>query len=118
MHGKLHVPAGRPGSWIRNMEDKHQMECAYDLEKKYMTQQEVADLFRVKPSTVKNWREAGHLDYFQPPGSTRVLYPKESIDAFERQNTRKAKVIPFRKPAEVKREMPGMSSKPQKEWRI
>ena len=94
------------------------MECAYDLEKKYMTQQEVADLFRVKPATVKNWREAGHLDYFQPPGSTRVLYPTESVETFERQNTKKAKVIEFRKPAEVKREMPEVSSKSKKEWRI
>jgi predicted site-specific integrase-resolvase len=100
------------------MEDKHKMECAYDLEKKYLTQQEVADLFRVKPATVKNWRDAGHLDYLQPPGSTRVLYPKESVETFERQNTKKAKIINFRKPAEVKREMPGMSSKPKKEWRI
>jgi hypothetical protein len=116
--GKLHEPAGWSGSWIRNMEDKLKMENAYDLEKKYLTQQEVADLFRVKPATVKNWRDAGHLDYFQPPGSTRVLYPKESVETFERQNTKKAKVIPFRKPAEIRRKMHGMSSKPQKEWRI
>jgi len=94
------------------------MECAYDLEKKYLTQQEVADLFRVKPATVKNWRDAGHLDYLQPPGSTRVLYPKESIDTFERINTKKAKIINLRKPAEVKREMPGVSSKSKKEWRV
>lgn len=94
------------------------MECAYDLEKKYLTQQEVADLFRVRPATVKNWRDAGHLDYLQPPGSTRILYPKESIDTFERQHIRKAKVLEFRKPAEIKRKMPGMSSKSKKEWRI
>ena len=31
-------------------------EIAYDLERKYMTQEEVALLFRVSPSTVKNWR--------------------------------------------------------------
>ena len=94
------------------------MECAYDLEKKYLTQQEVADLFRVKPATVKNWRDAGLLGYFQPTGSTRVLYPRESVDEFEKQHTRKAKVIEFRKPAEIKRKMPGVSSKPKKEWRI
>ena len=38
-------------------------EIAYDLEKKYMTQEEVALLFRVSPSTVKNWRDAGLLGY-------------------------------------------------------
>jgi len=111
------LPDG-PVVGLEKMEDKHKMECAYDLEKKYLTQQEVADLFRVRPATVKNWRDAGHMDYFQPPGSTRVLYPKESIDTFERQNTRKAKIIEFRKPAEVKRKMPGMSSKSKKEWRV
>ena len=50
------------------------MENAYDVEKKYLTQQEVADLFRVRPGTVKNWRDAGYLDYLQVPGSSRVLY--------------------------------------------
>ena len=94
------------------------MECAYDLEKKYLTQQEVADLFRVRPATVKNWRDAGHLDYFQPPGSTRILYPKESIEEFESQHTRKAKVIEFKRPAEIKRTKPEVSSKFKKEWRI
>jgi len=115
---KLHEPTGPSGSWTRNMEDKLKMECAYDLEKKYMTQQEVADLFRVRPATVKNWRDAGHLDYLQPPGSTRVLYPKESVEIFERINTKKAKVIPFRKPAEIERTKPEVSSKSKKEWRI
>ena len=94
------------------------MENAYDVEKKYLTQQEVARMFRVSPSTIKNWRDEGKLDYFQPDWSSRVLYPVESIEEFENQHTKKAKVIQFKKPAEVKREMPGMSSKPHKEWRI
>jgi len=85
---------------------------------KYLTQQEVADLFRVKPATVKNWREAGLLEYFQPPGSSRVLYPKMSVEEFERRYTQKAKVIPFRKPAEIKRIRPEVSTRPKKEWRI
>ena len=96
----------------------YKKEVKYDLDKKYLTQQEVADLFRVTPATVKNWREAGLLEYFQPPGSTRVLYPRESIEEFEKQHTKKAKILEFRKPAEIKREMPGMSSKSKKEWRI
>lgn len=96
------------------MEKEH----AYELDTKYMTQQEVADLFRVKPATVKNWREAGLLVFFQPPGSSRVLYPKESVEEFEKQHTQRAKVLEFKRPAEVKRETPGMSSKPEQEWRI
>jgi len=93
-------------------------EIAYDLERKYMTQEEVALLFRVSQSTVKNWRDAGLLRYFQPPGSSRVMYPKEYIEEFEQQHTKKAKILEFKRPAEIKREKPGMSSKPRKEWRI
>ena len=93
-------------------------EIAYALDEKYLTQEEVACLFRVSQSTVKNWREKGLLVYLQPPGSTRVLYPRESVEDFEKQHTKKGKVLEFKRPAEVKREKPGMSSKPRKEWRI
>ena len=93
-------------------------ENAYDLETKYMTQQELADLFRVKPATVKNWRDAGLLEYLQPPGSSRILYSRASVEDFERRYTKKAKIIEFRKPAEIKRKVPGTSSKSKKEWRI
>ena len=93
-------------------------ENAY-VEKKYLTQQEVANLFRVKPGTVKNWRDAGYLDFFQVPGSSRVLYPAETIDQFERAHTKKAKVIQFKGPEPVRREEPGLSSnRIKKRWRI
>ncbi len=92
---------------------------AYELEnKKYLTQQEVADYFRVVPATVKNWRDQGFLTYWQAPGSTRVLYPRESVEDFERHHTKTAKVIEFRKPAEIKRTKPEVSSKSKKDWRI
>jgi len=96
-------------------------ENAYDVEPKYMTQQEVADLFRVKPATIKNWRDGGLLEYLQPPGSTRVLYPRKSVEALEESctNREKSKIIQFNKtPAEVKGKVPGMSSRSKKEWRI
>ncbi|MBF0527729.1 MAG: helix-turn-helix domain-containing protein [Deltaproteobacteria bacterium] len=90
----------------------------YDLDQLYLTQQEVADRFRVKPGTIKNWRERGLLPYLQAPGSTRVIYPKEAVEEFERQSTKTSKAIEKIKPAERKRETPGMSSRPQQEWRI
>jgi excisionase family DNA binding protein len=93
-------------------------ELAYDLEKKYMTQEEVALLFRVSQSTVKNWRDAGLLGYLQPTGSTRVLYPRESVQQFEERHTKKAKVLEFKRPAEIERKKPGISSSPEQEWRI
>ena len=93
-------------------------EIAYDLERKYMTQEEVALLFRVSQSTVKNWRDAGLLGYFQPIGSTRVLYPREAVEEFEKQHTKKGKVLEFRRPAEIKKGKPEVSPKSEKEWRI
>jgi hypothetical protein len=101
-------------------------ESAYELDKKYLTQQEVADLFRVKPGTVKNWREAGYLDYFQVPGSSRVLYPAETINQFEREHTKKAKVIlknralygDIRTPQEIQNENPQFGEQAEKWYRI
>ena len=96
------------------------MENAYDLEKKYLTQQEVARMFRVSPSTIKNWRDEGKLDYFQVPGSSRVLYLVETIHQFERQHTRRATVIECKRPDEVeKKDGHGLSSnRIKKQWRI
>jgi excisionase family DNA binding protein len=91
----------------------------YDLEKKYMTQEEVAVLFRVSQSTIKNWRDKGLLEYLQPTGSTRVLYPRETIEEFETLHRQRAKVIEFKRSEPVKREEPGLSSnRIQKRWRI
>lgn len=84
----------------------------------YLTQAELAQRFRVSPSTIKNWRDQGKLEYFQPDGSSRVLYPRESVEAFERRFTRRAKTIERSKPAEVKKGKPEVSPKSRKEWRI
>jgi len=89
-------------------------ENSYELEdKKYMTQEEVARRFRVSPSTIKNWRDQGKLDFFQPDWSSRVLYPRESVEEFEKRCTKRAKVLDLKKYAEVKREVHGMSSDPK-----
>ena len=94
-------------------------ENTYELEQKYLTQQEVADLFRVSSGTVKNWREAGLLDFFQPPGSTRILYPRDSVEQFEKENTKKAKILDFKKPDPVKKAVGhGLSSTRIKKWRL
>jgi excisionase family DNA binding protein len=107
------------GSWKRigrfNIMTK---ELAYELDHEYLTQEEVAMRFRVSQSTVKNWRDAGLLGYFQPPGSSRVLYPRETVDEFEKQHTKKAKILEFKRPAEVKKGKPEVSPKSEKEWRI
>jgi len=95
-------------------------ESLYELKHEYFTQQEVADIFRVSPNTVKNWRDHGLLDYFQVLGSTRVLYPIEAVNQFKENHKKKATVIPFMKP-EVAKKMEGpelSSSRIKKDWRI
>ena len=57
------------------------------FKQQFLTQQEVAELFRVVPSTVKNWREQGLLSYWQAPGSTKILYFRDDIEEFRDQNT-------------------------------
>jgi excisionase family DNA binding protein len=89
-----------------------------DIQKKYLTQKEVADLFRVSQSTIKAWRDAGLLEYLQPPGSSRVLYPREAIEAFERNYTRRAKRFEVAHSIEPKSEKAVTPSKSKKIWKI
>ena len=99
-----------------NIEKK---ESDYAVDKKYYTQEEVAVLFRVSQSTIKNWRDKGLLEYLQPTGSTRVLYPRETIEEFETLHRQRVKVIGFKKPEPVRKEETGLSSnRIQKRWRI
>jgi excisionase family DNA binding protein len=85
-------------------------------EKSYLTQKEVASRFRVTESTIKNWREKGLLRYLRVVGSTRVLYPNDSIEEFEKQSIHQDKEVV--RPKEIKRERPGISPREKKEWRI
>lgn len=82
----------------------------------YLTQKEVASKFRVTESTVKNWRQKGLLKYLRVVGSTRVLYPIDSIEEFEKQSIRQEREVI--RPKEIKRERPGISPRAKKEWRI
>jgi len=83
------------------------------------TQGEVAAHFRVVPGTVKNWRDRGLLSYWQAPGSTRILYRREEVLAFQEKNTTSAAKKGGKKALEVKRNNKGkhvLSS--IKDWRI
>lgn len=85
-------------------------------EQEYLTQKEVASKFRVTESTVKNWRQKGLLRYLRVAGSTRVLYPINTIEEFEKQSLHQEKEVV--RPKEIKRERPGISPREKKEWRI
>ena len=88
-------------------------------QKEFWTQQEVAEYFRVVPSTVKNWRDRGLIKYWQAPGSTRVLYLSQEIKDFRDENTfnKKGGVNNKNKTIE-QREKPVVSANPEKKWRI
>ena len=55
----------------------------------YMTTDEVADLVRVKPETVRYWRHIGTGPKSFRVGR-RVLYAREDVDAFIRERRQKA----------------------------
>lgn len=85
-------------------------------EKEFLTQQEVADYFKVVPATIKNWRDRGLLSYWQAPGSTRVLYYSSGVKEFRDKNTFNKKGGDKPK-AELKKVRPCVSSA-DKKWRI
>ena len=85
-------------------------------ERSYLTQAEVASRFRVTETTIKNWREKGLLRYLRVVGSTRVLYPIDSLEEFEKQSIHQEKEVV--RPKEIKRERPRISPREKKEWRI
>ena len=85
---------------------------------KYMTQEEVAKYFGVSVGTVINWRKSGKLDFFRPSGSTRVMYPRESVLEFEQRCIHRVEPPRRHRVVDKIRKRPGMSSNPKKEWRI
>jgi hypothetical protein len=111
---------GRSDELLKQEVNVLENDAAQDMSREYYTQNEVADLFRVTPNTIKNWREAGLLDYFQPPLSTRVLYPVDSVNQFKEQHKKKATVIPFRKSVAVEKAdgQEVSSNRIKKQWRI
>jgi len=79
----------------------------------YYTQKEIAEFFRVSQGTVIKWRELGHLEYFRPPGSNRVLYPAAGIARFRETFTYREEVA--KPPLEISSCRPVA---PEKNWRI
>lgn len=87
--------------------------------KKFLTQGELAERWRLTESTVKNLRDRGQLPYFRLPGSSRVMYPFESIEELERLYTIPAKEVDKGgHQTEIMRKKPDVSATPRKEWTI
>jgi excisionase family DNA binding protein len=57
------------------------------FKQQFLTQKEVAELFRVSQGTIINWRNQGLLSYWQAPGSSKILYYRDEVEEFRDQNT-------------------------------
>ena len=87
--------------------------------KKFLTQGELAERWRLTESTIKNLRDRGQLPYLRLPGSSRVLYPAETIEELERLHTTLAKEVDKKKHhTEITRNKPDVSATSGKEWRV
>jgi hypothetical protein len=94
------------------------MEKSFHAER-FLTQSELAKRWRLTESSIKNLRDRGHLPYFRLPGSSRILYPVETIEELERLHTTSAKEVDRkRRHTEITRKQPDISATPRKEWRI
>ena len=89
------------------------------IKKHFWTQKEVAELFRVSTSTIRNWEKRGLLSRWRAPGSTRVLYLSNEVKDFRDKNLKprgegaKPKIING-----MKKGRPVVSTKPNADWRI
>ena len=57
------------------------------FKQQFLTQKEVAELFRVSQGTIINWRNQGLLSYWRVPVGKTVLYFRDEIKDFRNQNT-------------------------------
>ena len=90
--------------------------------KKFLTQQELAERWCISASCVKNYRVSGYLPYFQLPGSKRVLYPISEIERIETENIKYEGKEKRRREVKgrIEKETPEISStiNGYKKWRI
>jgi len=56
------------------------------FKQQFLTQNEVAEHFRVSTNTIGNWTKRGLLSVWQAPGSTRVLYLSDEVRDFRDKN--------------------------------
>ena len=89
------------------------------IKKQFLTQKEVAELFRVSTSTIRNWEKRGLLSRWRAPGSTRVLYLSDEVRDFRDKNfkTRGEGAKP-KQINGMKKGRPVVSTKPNADWRI
>ena len=86
------------------------------MNKKLLSQKEVAIVFGVSENTIKNWRREKLLSYVDVPGSSRVFYFKDEVDAFIDRHTKNRKGGGKKSKNSKIKEVPRVSS--EEDWRI
>jgi DNA-binding transcriptional MerR regulator len=89
------------------------------FKQQFLTQKEVAELFRVSTSTIRNWEKRGLLSRWQAPGSTHVLYLSGEVRELSDKNLKPRGE--GAKPKQIKGMKKGrlvVSTKPNGDWRI
>lgn len=83
-----------------------------------LSQKEVAKIIGVSENTIKNWRESKHLSYFKAPGSRRIMYFEEDVNAFIENNTRNRKRGDALRNKVLNKGKSKISSNLNEDWRI
>ncbi len=89
------------------------------FKQQFLTQKEVAELFRVSTNTIGNWEKRDLLSRWQAPGSTHVLYLSEEVRELSDKNLKPRGE--GTKPKQIngmKKGRPVVSTKPNADWRI
>ena len=85
----------------------------------FLTQHEVAELFRVSTNTIGNWEKRGFLSRWQAPGSTRVLYLSNEVKDFRDKNLKpRGEGANPKQISGIKKGRPVVSTKTDEDWRI
>ena len=87
------------------------------FKQQFLTQQEVAELFRVSTNTIGNWKKRGFLSFWQAPGSTRVLYLCDEVKDFLDKNLKpRGEGTKPKQINGIKKERPVISS--NRKWKV
>ena len=89
-------------------------------EKKFYTQKELSNRWNVSEGTLINWRNQGHIPFFNLPGTAKILYPADKINEYENINTilKKEDFRAIQKQKESMRKTSVVSANTEKDWRI
>ena len=89
------------------------------FKQQFLTQKEVAELFKVSTNTIGNWEKRGFFSRWQAPGSTRVLYLSDEVKDFRDKNLKsRGEGAKPKQTNGIRKGKPVVSTKIDEDWRI